>query len=80
MVVTKRMLIAPCDIKTWYYDEVSMQTAYKRLNALKKLGYDLCLLVVGKIGVQKYVLLEGYQGAVFLGPAVFVLSFQRPGI
>jgi hypothetical protein len=61
MVNTKRMLIAPIDIKTWYYDEVSMETAYKRLNALKKLGYDRCFLVVEKIGVQKYVLLEGYR-------------------
>jgi len=55
------MLIAPMDIKTWYYDEVSVQTAYKRLNALQKLGYDRCWLVVEKVGFQQYVLLEEYR-------------------
>jgi len=31
MARAKRMLIAPIDIRTWYYDEISIQTADKRL-------------------------------------------------
>ncbi|WP_027410037.1 hypothetical protein [Anoxybacteroides tepidamans] len=61
MVRPKKMLIAPMDIKTWYYDEISVPTAYKRLNALQRLGYDRCWLVVEKVGFQQYVLLEGYR-------------------